>query len=142
MLEWNCWILLFYYHRLTNKRKKKGTADLPVNLDGYDLPLVYSGCSYTEQFIEQETEFGVIMESELQYTIALSGFGFTFFFLSAYVFQMEKDIISFIGIAVTIVLLYLPLWVALFFLFLVCHCMHFITVIKLSTRENTQDVEW
>lgn len=107
------------YQRLTNKRKKKGTVDLPVNLDGYDLPLVYSGCSYTEQFIEQEAEFGVIMESELQYAIALSGFGFTFFFLSAYMFLMEKGIFPFIGIAVTIDLLYLPLWIALFFWYVI-----------------------
>lgn len=47
----------------TNKKKgrKKGIVEFPVNLDGYDLPLVYSGCSYTEQLIEQEAEFDVIM---------------------------------------------------------------------------------
>jgi len=36
----------------------KGTVDLAVYLDGYDLPLVYSGYSYTEQFIEHD---GAIM---------------------------------------------------------------------------------
>lgn len=48
-------------------------------------------------------------------------------------------VIPFVGIAVTIDLFIVFAFMSCSF-FLLCHCMHFITVIKLSTHENRQEV--
>lgn len=112
MLEWSCWILMLCYQRLTNKRKKKGTVDLCKFgwlwfTTCVQLLLIYRTIYRTRRVWCHH----VIRAAVRHYFIWI----WIYFFLSAYMFQMEKDTISFIGVAVTIDLLYLPSWVALFF---------------------------
>lgn len=38
---------------LNKAKEEKGIAGFPVHLDDCDLPLVDSGCSYTEQLVEK-----------------------------------------------------------------------------------------